>query len=182
MAWSTPMTATAGAFSAAAWNTYVRDNLLETGPAKATATAAQWFVADGSHSIALRQFKTDYKAAEETRTSTSYGDLSTAGPSVTLTTGTKAIVMVSARMGNDTTNAASFMSFQISGATSTSPGDTRAAISDGLQASAANDNIRTVAVANLETLTAGSNTFTAKYKAASGTARFKHRTIIVWSF
>jgi hypothetical protein len=52
--WSAPMTAVANStFTAAQFNQYVRDNLNETAPAKAT-SAGSYFVADGVNSIAER--------------------------------------------------------------------------------------------------------------------------------
>ncbi|GII42264.1 hypothetical protein [Planotetraspora phitsanulokensis] len=48
MAWSAPMTAVANSiFTTAAFNQYVRDNLLETAPAKAT-TGSRLIVTTGS--------------------------------------------------------------------------------------------------------------------------------------
>lgn len=58
MAWTTPMTAVAGAFSASAWNTHVRDNLLETLPAKAT-TVGSYFTANATNSIGQRSCESD---------------------------------------------------------------------------------------------------------------------------
>lgn len=181
MAWSAPMTAVAGAFTAAQWNTYVRDNLEETAPAIATAGPAM-FVADAANSIAVRQIKTASIQDEGTRNSSSYGDLSPSGPSVTLTTGTTVIVMISCRIGNSNVNSASQCSYAISGATSSPASTEWAIISDGLGAAAAGDNTRTIAVAHARTVTAGSNTFTMKYANTSGTGRYSHRTITVWSF
>lgn len=184
MAWSAPMTATFGsAFTAAQWNAYVRDNLGETATAKAPGSSgAYWFASASSTTLALRQCKGDYVAAEETTTQNSYGNLGTSGPSVTLTTGTKALVMISARLGNDVAESATQMSYSVSGATNVSPDDTTAIISDGLAAASAGDNIRTVAVAILQSVNAGTNTFTAKYKCSSNTGRFACRQLCVWSF
>ena len=54
MAWTAPMTAVANAvFTAAQFNTHVRDNLLETAPAKATTTGG-YFVATGTNTIVQR--------------------------------------------------------------------------------------------------------------------------------
>ena len=59
MAWSAPMTAVSGSvLTAAQFNTYVRDNLNETAPAKATA-AGQIFVSTAANAIAARLVNAD---------------------------------------------------------------------------------------------------------------------------
>src|SRR5690606_35973990 len=122
MAWSAPMTAVAGeAFSADDFNTYVRDNLNETMPALATDdTFAAWFVADGANSLVKRNIKTAGLTISggQNTTSQSYTDLSTAGPSVSIETGTRALVMISCQLEVNSTNAAAMASFAVSGASS----------------------------------------------------------------
>jgi hypothetical protein len=115
-------------------------------------------------------------AANETTVSTSFTNLTTTGPEVTITTGTKALVIVTANFSNDTLDQNSYMDFEISGATSRSASTTTV-----LTVSAAGNNrpfIR-ASCANLMTVTAGSNTFTAKYRVTGGTGRFLDRTIFV---
>lgn len=182
MAWTTPLTAVAGEFTAAQWNTYVRDNLLETAPGIATGTGPFWFVSDGANSITTRQFKTAAVTAEQTTSSSSYTNLATSGPSVTIKTGTVVIVMMIAMMGNDSASSATQCSYSISGATTRSASDNWFMTSDGLAAAGPNDNLRTNAVAHATTVNAGWNTFTMKYKCTSGTARFSQRQLIIWSF
>jgi hypothetical protein len=105
----------------------------------------------------------------ESTTSTSYTALSTAGPAVTLTTGTKALVAVSSFLGNRAS-----MSFDISGASSFSAADTKA-----VQDNSDNSSIGS-GVYLMTGLTAGSNTFTAKYRSTNGTsAPFQNRNIAV---
>jgi hypothetical protein len=105
----------------------------------------------------------------ESTTSTSYTALSTAGPAVTLTTGTKALVAVSSFLGNRAS-----MSFDISGASSFSAADTKA-----VQENSDNSSIGS-GVYLMTGLTAGSNTFTAKYRSTNGTsAPFQNRNIAV---
>jgi hypothetical protein len=119
---------------------------------------------------------TAFEGASQATTSTSFTDLATAGPAVTLTTGTKVLVIVSARLnGNNNTNNA-FMDTTISGAT------TRAATTTtALESSATGAAVPRVAMsrANIFTVTAGSNTFTAKYSCNTGGATFSQRDIIV---
>jgi hypothetical protein len=112
-------------------------------------------------------------ATSQTTTSTSYTDLATAGPAVTVTTGTKALVSISAAFVNSTTNQAWF-SFAVSGATTVAASDTFGALltSTGYFAFS-----RTFMLTGLSP---GSNTFTMKYRdAAVGTATFENRNIIV---
>src|SRR5690242_20536503 len=98
MAWSSPLTAvTNAALTAAQWNASVRDNLLETAPAKAT-TPASFFAATGANTIAERIPAQTVTPASETTTSTSYTNLTTTGPTVALTTGTKAFVFIGAQL------------------------------------------------------------------------------------
>ena len=115
-------------------------------------------------------------AANETTTSVSFTNLTTAGPAVTITTGTKALVIVTASLANSTADESAYMDFDISGATSRS-----ASIDTALRVASSGSNrpfVRASAV-NLMTVTAGSNTFTAKYAASGATARFLNRTIFV---
>jgi hypothetical protein len=109
-------------------------------------------------------------ATEQGTTSGSFTDLATAGPAVTLTTGTKALVIVSTFIGN--TSSQCSMDFAISGATTRSAADETCLF---VQNAGSRQS-----VVNLMTVTAGSNTFTAKYHSfQSNTATFSNRTITV---
>lgn len=178
------MTAVSGsALSAADFNTYVRDNLNMTMPALATDDDfAAWFVATGTNALAKRNVKTaeiSTSPSAQSTTSTSFTDLSTVGPSVTLTTGTRALVMINCWLRNDTTNASASASFAVSGATTLSALDVYGLNVDGLTASNPN---RKGSSYLLQTLNAGSNTFTMKYKVGSNTGEFNNRRIVVWAF
>jgi len=181
MAWTAPMTAIAGGIVAAAdFNTYVRDNLNATEAALA-ANPGGFFVATGLHAIAERVFTTNVVDAQETRASSTYGDMATVGPSVTVTTGTKAIVVQGGRIGDNNAasgNPSNKMSWAISGAT------TRAAADDWAAGIVAVGNgngplIYTSRWYVATALTAGSNTFTAKYACSSGTMTAQYRSIHV---
>jgi hypothetical protein len=116
-------------------------------------------------------------ATSQTTSSTSYTDLSTAGPSVTLSTGTKALVIVSASIRMQTDGQTAFMSYAVSGATTVAASDTVSLQKQ--QVSNQNELIRASA-ASVATLTAGSNTFTAKYRSsAANTSTFVDRSIVV---
>jgi hypothetical protein len=181
MAWTAPMTATSGAaLSASDFNTYVRDNLNMTAPALAT-TAGAWFTSSAANTLVQRTHATDVVTTAESTSSTSYTDLTTPGPSVTVTTGTFAVVTVHCgvwRSGSTTASGA--MSFAISGATTSSATDDRAAFFYGYNNSSS--DFHRYSVSSGVNLTAGSNTFTAKYKAASNAANFSNRRITVWTF
>jgi len=176
VAWTVPLTAVANAaLTYPQWNASVRDNLLETAPAKAS-SAGSIFAADGTNSIAQRTVSSDTVDSSEATTSTSYTDLATAGPVVsTITTGPLALLMYAAHMSNGGTSTC-FVGWEISGATSTSASDTTAI---SLQGAASNQDIRMSNVRRLTGLTPGAQTVTLKYRVTSNTGTYKNRHIIV---
>jgi len=114
-------------------------------------------------------------ATDQSTTSSSYTDLSTSGPAVTLTTGTKVLVIVSAYEYQSTSGGQARMSYAVSGATTIAAGDSTAVSLRRVD----DTNIRASAVSRI-TVTAGSNTFTAKYRTTGvGTANFLDREICV---
>lgn len=179
MAWTTPMTAVAGAaLNAADFNTHIRDNLNMTGPGVATAEG-RWLVGSASKTLAERDIQEAIVTTNESTGSTAYTNLSTSGPSLTLTTGSFAIVSLYGQLVNATAaNGACAMSFEVSGATTIAADDAQSIVTDGLTV----DNGHYLGVSHGVTLTPGSNTFTCKYKAGSGTAWFSNRRLVVWSF
>lgn len=117
-------------------------------------------------------------ATSQTTTSTSFTDLATGGPAVTLTTGTKALVSIGVQMGTGTTGASIAMGFGITGSTTVAASNDYATAIDTCTANFINPGALTVIVTGL---TAGSNTFTAKYKtqsATTGTFRYRWITVI----
>ena len=114
----------------------------------------------------------------QTTTSTSYTDLSTAGPAVTVTTGTKALVIITSRIQPDTIDNTNFVSYAVSGATTISADD-KFAIVFRASGSNAQNILRASSAFMVENLTAGSNTFTMKYKVAGATGYFENRQITV---
>ena len=113
-------------------------------------------------------------ASSQTTTSTTYTDLATAGPAVTITTGTKALVIMSGFAYSSVGGYNSFAGFAVSGATTIAATDAYALADGSTVGGAASRATR------LTTLTAGSNTFTMKYRQTiSGTATFINREIIV---
>jgi hypothetical protein len=176
MAWSTPLTAVSNAaLTAAQWNASVRDNLLETAPAKFT-TTGQLFVSTGANAGAVRSTGGATVATSETTASTTYADLATVGPAVTVTTGARAAVFVTASVANSTIGANTFAAYDVTGATTIGANDARAI---NLQPAAANQAGRFGAALFETGLTPGSNTFTMRYKVGSGTGTYLNRTIVV---
>jgi hypothetical protein len=114
-------------------------------------------------------------ATLQTTTSVSYTDLATAGPAVTLTTGTKALVVVSIDLYNSTNNG-TYAGFAVSGATTLAAADDKSVDLSGSSAVVA---IGASRVSLLTGLTAGSNVFTMKYKVLGGTGTFYNRKIAV---
>ena len=115
-------------------------------------------------------------ATNQNTNSATYTDLATAGPAVTITTGTKALVIVTALQFPEPSRIG-YMSYAVSGATTIAAND---AVANIVRSPAAGDNDdRHSAVSRLTTLTAGSNTFTAKYKSSAGFARYIDREICV---
>lgn len=179
MTWTAPMTAVSNdPVTAANWNTHVRDNLLETEAAKATGTSKH-FVATGVNAITTRTTTDAVVTNTQSTTSTSYTDLATPGPSVSVTTDTTAIVWFSAESENTIGGALQKFSVAVSGATTVAASDDWAVVLDGLYDLSP---CRRGSAHRFTGLTAGVNTFTMKYAAGSNTASFGKREIIVMPF
>ena len=113
-------------------------------------------------------------ATKQSTTSTSFTDLTTPGPAVTVTTGTKALVIVTAYI-NSTVD--QYMGFAVSGATTVAAAT---GYSLTLMSNVADyPRLQVSGIWMVTGLTAGANTFTAKYKVSSGTAEFTNRFITV---
>jgi hypothetical protein len=179
MAWSAPMTAVANAiFSAAQFNQYVRDNLNETAPAKATG-AAQFFVSTGANAIAARQLANATVATAQTTASTSYTNLATTGPQVSVATGPRALVLFASSIDNTVTNGASSVSVAVSGATTIAASGAWRLARDGV---ASTNTMRYGAAHLFTTLNTGTNVFTMQYLVGSGTGTFSDRELVVLPF
>lgn len=177
MAWSAPMTAVANStFTAAQFNTFVRDNLNETAPALATA-AGSYFVTDGVNSIAERTPNTTGVLTSETTASTTFANLATIGPSVTVDTGPHALVITHCQVENSGAGSA-YAGVEVSGASSIAPALNRAINVFNAPGVRVGAGTAVLYAAGL-LLTPGSNTFTMKYRVSSGTGTFADRRIIV---
>ncbi len=181
MAWSTPLTAVSNAtLTAAQWNSGVRDNFLETAPAKAS-VAGSIFAATGTNAIAQRTPDSAGQNGGETTNNTSYvttlsGGAGTAGPAVTVTTGPKALIAFHCRQSTSVAGTNVWTSVAISGASSISASDNWALSYD--QTGQLFHGLTYLE----ENLTPGSNTFTMAYRVSGGTGTFATRRINVVPF
>ena len=114
----------------------------------------------------------------QTTTSTSYTNLTTVGPQVTVEIGPRgtAIVMLTAQAMTNSNGVECFMGFDVSGATTVSANDDQALTSATRNSG---DTPKSSATFWVSGLNAGSNTFTARYRTTSGTATFADRNIVV---
>jgi hypothetical protein len=177
MAYQTPLTAVSNStLTAAQWNASVRDNLLETAPAKATA-AGRIFVATAANAIAERAVGHASVLTQQTSASASFTNLTTVGPTATITTGTTVICVLSTLQRVDAAGSFAYMGVEVSGASTVAATDSESVV---YESGAAADNSQMSYVFPLTGLTAGSNTFTAKYKVAGGgTGTWQNRRIVI---
>lgn len=176
MAWTTPKTWVAATqISEGDLNAYIRDLLQETMPAKA-ATAGDVFFAAGPNRITARTPSVATVATSQGTTSTVYTDLATVGPTVTVTTGTLALILFSASVNN---NGGSAKATVVSTPTWVDAVVQNWALIGGTQR-AANAPFRGLTHKLFTDLVSGPNTFTAKYATGAGTATFADRTLVVF--
>ena len=116
-----------------------------------------------------------YIATLETTTGTSYADLATPGPAVTVEIGPSgiALVIVSCDSKNASANMPTYMGVACSGATTIAPTPAKSMISCSLNWQGASRIFVQTGLA------VGSNTFTAKYSVDGGTGSFQRRSIEV---
>lgn len=178
MAWTTFPTLTDGQILTGAHLQLVRDNFAETAAAKAS-TAGSIFAATGANALAERTPDVGFTSTSQTTTSTSYTDLATVGPAVTVTTGPKALILIHCRLSNSTAGQNSWASWATTGASSLSASDNYAISYD----SPVTSSTAYVGIAVLDpNLTPGSNTFTMKFRVSGGTGTFGTRRISVLAF
>lgn len=137
-------------------------------------TAAQMNILGGDLSF-LAGTQTASVATSQTTGSTSWTDLITPGPAVTVTTGSKALVIMQASLSISVPGDDAFMNCAVSGAT------TIAAPAAGSSlGNTSSSPISCAAISVIGSLVAGSNTFTAKYEVAGGgTGTWSARNITV---
>jgi hypothetical protein len=129
----------------------------------------KWAAAGGGFNA-----QANYVITDQATSSTSLTDLGTV-QSVTLTTGTKALILLSAVMYNSGTNV-NALSFAVSGATTLAGNNDRTIFNYGDLASTSYSISGAI---YYDGLTAGSNTFTMKFRVAGGTGNFYNRNIAV---
>ena len=112
----------------------------------------------------------------QTTASATYVDLATVGPVVTEVTGTSVLVIVNFRFTVASTTP-SFVSVAVSGATTRAAADADACPAV-CQVSSAGP-VPCSAMILLTGLTAGTNTFTMRYRAGAGTPAFSFRSLAV---
>jgi hypothetical protein len=174
------MTAIAGSvFTASQFNTFVRDNLAETAPAKAT-TPGSHFVTSATNQIAERIPNAATDTGAGSTTSSTYTDLDSPanpGPAVTVVTGTSALVYVHGSLSNTGTGSVR-MAYDTSGATTLAAADNR-----GIGQATAGGDVVVCSAIHFETnLTPGTNTFTAKYRVSASQGNYGSRRIGVIPF
>lgn len=156
MGWTSPKSWAVGdLLTSSDMNTYVRDNMS--------------FAASAASQTIL---------TNEGTTSTSFTDLATVGPTVSIVTGTKALVIIGGGLVNNTASTDCIMGFQVSGASSVTAADT-AALHCGPGGAASFFPLQSSYVVAQTGLTPGTNVFTAKYRASADTANFQNRVLSV---
>jgi hypothetical protein len=132
-------------------------------------------VSTGPNALAARGIAAGITTgAGQSVSSTTYGDLTTPGPSVTLNTGSAVIVCVTAFIANSTAGQGGLMAFAVDGVVNAGVRPLR------LMSGAASERSRASAVLYWSGLSAGSHTFKAVYAIVNtGVADFDEREIVV---
>lgn len=177
MAWTTVPQAVANTPATSSWANALLANLNETAAAKAT-VAGSIFVGTGLHTLAERIPAETLETAFESTSSTTYTNLTTTGPTVVATTGTKVLVGVTSDLHNSAVHGITYMSFAVSGAT-TRAADDDYCVAARTEVTGGNITARCSAFRLLTGLTSGSNTFQGKYRVSAGTGNFNERSLLV---
>lgn len=180
MAWTAPMTFADGtALTAAQLNTYLRDNLNETMTAKAT-TAGSLFFSTDVNEWAERTPNYMRRNTTFTTASTTYVDAGDdVGPFVEVTTGTDALVLFAGHIGNTLANTATYMSYNVGGASSIVSAESQSIRLDGYAASTGDNYIGAGMFDIRSDLTPGENRFELTYRVDAGTGSFAYRVLAV---
>lgn len=178
MAWTSPMTFVDNTpLTAAQLNTHLRDNLMETAPAKATIPGS-YFVTESFGSIGERSMQGGVAEALASTTSTTYTGLAgSPGPSVTAFVGNSALVVVSATLSNQA-NSQARISYTLSGANEAEAADRFGLLNTG-------SDSRQISMTHLRSnLEPGVTTFTCQYRTsnAANASSFERRRIVVIPF
>src|SRR4030095_8605456 len=180
MTWTAPFTAVENSLlTAAQFNVFVRDNLLETEAARATAPptgSGYIWCGSGPNRIAQREAKQAIVETSQTTSQVEYSDLATLGPSLTMNFHTSMLVMINSKIANSSTFYSS-ASYEVTGAEFESPAISgREIVKDGGTGIAH----RFGAVQLFDLLPAdGLYTVKMKYKVSAGTGTFENRRLQV---
>ena len=183
MAWTVPMTAVSNAvWTSAEWNTYIRDALNETIPAKAE-NVSDLFFGNGSNGVVTRPgVLVDTVSTAETLNTTAYSDLATVGPEVTFqkNSGQPVTIVFGALLSAATTNSYAIASVELSGATTYAASDNHCLQLDGV---AGNNPQRLFSCLRIAggSLGNGATTVTMKYR-SNASATFSNRFLAVLPF
>lgn len=180
MAWNAPRTWVTGETpTAAIFNTHVRDNFNQFD----SVTASGIWVSDGSGPVARHPTNSQGNGTQFDFTNTSYLDLDavTGGTpgsaiSVSVATGTKALVMFRAKLTNDTGGGITILAYRVSGASTVSASDIDALF---YESSAANDTISVGTFDFATSLTAGTNVFELQARVTAGTGKLQRTELFV---
>jgi hypothetical protein len=153
------------------------DSIGDLGDALAakSPSASPTFTGNVVWSAATLRTDTATVATNQTTTTAAYTDLATPGPAVTVTTGTKALVIFSAATYNSGVQT-NRIGVAVSGATTVAASNAYSGAADTPSAGAASQVTQAFLLTGL---TAGSNTFTLKFYTTGGTAAFATRFITV---
>jgi hypothetical protein len=192
MSWTAPMTAIANsALTAAQWNTHLRDNLLETGPAKAETAHGLIMTGATAGSLDLAERWITHVEAPETgsTTSTAYTDLPLSdGPTLSINTSGSFVVFLSATISISVSGVSAYMSFDATNFQSSfTPNDVRSIefmsyiASNSTAAKGDEAHIGTAVRCQGDATSVGTKTIKAKYRvsSSSATAVFKNRAMVV---
>lgn len=177
MAWTAPKTFSDGvALTANELNTYLRDNLMETMTAKATTNGGLFFSTDVNE---WTERYPNYARTNGTITTSSatYQDLG--GPRVTCTTGTDVLLFFAAHVGNTNASAATYMSYNVSGATVIASAASQGLRIDGVAANTGDNYIGAGMFDMRSDLTPGENTFKLTYRVDAGTGSWTYSMLAV---
>lgn len=179
MAWTAPMTFADGtALTAAQMNTYLRDNLNETMTAKATTNGGMFFSTDVNE-WAERIPGYQRRNTTFSTSSTTYVNADDLGPRVTVTTGTDALILFAGHIGNTLADTATYMSYNVSGASVVPSAESQSIRLDGFDAGTGDNYLGAGMFDIRNDLTPGENTFQLTYRVDAGTGSFAYRILAV---
>jgi len=170
-----PMTTTGDTIYSSSGSTPARLGIGSTGQVLTVAGGVPTWSSPASSSAANASALT---TGTQTTTSGSYTGLTTA-TAVTVTTGTKALVIITTEMSHPTNSEQLWASWAVSGATTSASADSRSVFLE-TPSTGILPRVQTFTRGYIQTgLTAGSNTFTMQFKVGGGTGSFGNRSISV---